>query len=185
MSDTLQTLGGFALIVGLFVAYLRERRARSRPATLPPVPAAAPATATEPASAPAESTGGRSSINWGAPIIYCVLLWGVVHRDTNWRYVWLTLYSAMIAVAVHTMLSAKELAIERRRQPDLTRREHWVKIGVPYLLFPLAGLALVLAGIPGGVLVPALPWVLIILAAVVILPAQAVASRVRKLGRKT
>jgi hypothetical protein len=185
VTDTLQALGGVALIVGLFVAYALERRARHRPATPPPEPVVAPvATAPTPA-APAETTGGRRSINWGAPIIYCVLLWGGAHRDTNWRYVWLTLYAAMLVVAGHTMFSAKEFAIERRRQPDLTWREHWVKIGVPYLLFPVAGLALVLAGVSGGVIVPSLPWVFIILAAVVILPVQVVAHQVRKLWRKT
>jgi hypothetical protein len=171
MSDTLQALGGFALIIGLFVAYFWERRAKRRAA----LPRPEPPRPVEPVTTPAER-GSRSSINWGAPFLYCLLLVGVARGSVVWYWISLIVYTVFLIVAVYSTLSPKELAAEQRRRPGTTRADHYLKLGVPYLLFPGAALALVLSGRVWAVLLPAVPWLLIIPLALIVLPATAVSQ---------
>ena len=169
VSDTLQALGGFALIIGLFVAYIAQRVAQRRAKAPQPV-----VTAPEPAPPQAQS---RGSINWGAPFIYCLLLVGVARGGPIASKVWLVIYVAMFFLAVYSTFSPKELAGEQKRHPGTTRGEHYIRLGIPYVLFPGVSLVLVLAGQGWAVLLPAIPWVLILLFAIVVLPVQALKRR--------
>jgi phosphotransferase system glucose/maltose/N-acetylglucosamine-specific IIC component len=169
MRETLQGLAGLALIVGLFVAYALERRARRRAAEPPPVVA-------EPEPPPAEIIDGTQpapvsygSPNWGAPIVFVLLLVGAAtHRGSWWGVLWQVIYFGIIAVAAYSTFSRKELREEQERRPGTTRRDVFLRIGVPYLLIPLiAWLITMPLGITLGTLVPALPWMLLALLGVV------------------
>ena len=101
------------------------------------------------------------------PIAYCLLLAGAdTHRTSFWGYVWQGIYFALLAVAMYSTFSPKELVAEQARRPGTTRLSHYVTLGVPYILFPAAGWILVepVHWTP-GVLVPALPWALLLIIA--------------------
>jgi hypothetical protein len=173
MSDTLSGLLGFALIAGLFVKYAMDRRAQKRAAHPDSIvsPEAASGIETEPATAVAPEPRARSSSpNWGMPIVYCLLLVGAdTHRANFWGYLWQGLYFALFAVACYSTFSPKELAAEQARRPNTTRLDHYVTLGVPYVLFPAAGWILVEpVGWSPGILVPALPWALLLVVAGVV-----------------
>ena len=171
MSDTLSAVAGGAMIIGLFVAYARERRARTRARQVgasPPVdpvvsaeriPVAAPDTSTE-AAALEPSTGGRSP-NWGLPIVYGLLLIAVAtHRGSVWGTVWQVVYLAIVALGAYSTFAPSELAGEQRRHPGTTRASHYVTFGVPYVLLPLVGWILVgPMRLPIGILAPIAPWI--------------------------
>lgn len=170
MSDTLSGLLGFALIAGLFVKYAMDRRARKRAANPDSIATPEPASviATEPSTTVSSEPRVRSSSpNWGMPVVYCLLLYGAdSHRTNFWGYLWQGLYFALLAVASYSTFSPKELAAEQVRRPGTTRLNQYVTLGVPYVLFPAAGWILVEpVGWSPGVLVPALPWALLLLAA--------------------
>lgn len=160
MSDSLAGILGVLFIAGLFVAYVRQRRERNRPPT--PVVAAeqAPAAASEP-----EPSTHSSSPNWGMPIVYCALLAGAdSHRGTFWGYLWQAIFFALLAVAAYSMFSPRELAATQSRNPETTRVNHYITLGVPYLLFPVIGWVLVMVfGWSAGAFVPALPWAALLL----------------------
>ena len=171
MPETLQGLFGFALIAGLFIWYVRERRARTRAAAPPDSiakpPAERPATEMEPVEAPV--TQG-SSPNWGAPIGFCLLLLGAVtHRGNFWGYLWQACYLGIVVVATYSTFSPKELAAEKLRRPGTTRREHYVKLGVPYILVPVVAWTIAIPlRVNGAWMLPALPWALLLAAGVVL-----------------
>ena len=171
VSDTLSGFFGAALIVGLFVAYAMQRRARNRsPAALETVePPPDTRSETEPA------TSSRSP-NWGMPIVYCLLLVAAdSHRGTFWGYLWQGTFLAILALAAYSTFSPKELASEQMRRPGTTRADHYLSLGVPYLLFPAIGWTLVVVvGWPVGILVPAIPWLLMLLAGAVVVLWQTV-----------
>ena len=161
MTDALAGVVGAVVIGGIVVAYVRERRARTRP------PEVLPAEPPEPLAATDEDTTTirSSSPNWGMPIVYCLLLIGAdTHRDSFWGVLWQAIFFVIVAVAAYSTFSPKELAQEQARQPGTTRMQHYVTFGVPYLLFPLAGWFLAMRmGWRLGVFVPALPWLLLLL----------------------
>lgn len=166
MGDTLSAIGGFALIIGLFVAYAIQRR-NARIAKNPPPaaePAAAPVAAVDAATAETPLRSSRSP-NWGAPILFCLLLLGAAtHRGNFWGYLWQTIFFAFVAVALYSMFSAKDFEIEKKRDPELTRSRHYLTIGVPYVLFPVIGWVVTIPmGINGGFLIPAVAWAPLIL----------------------
>jgi hypothetical protein len=168
MTETLQALFGFALIGGLFVWYFRERRAKR--ATIEPV--AAPivdATADVTTETPVVSLG---SPNWGAPIFYVIVLLAIKGTRGWWSIGWLALYFAVWALAFYSTFSPSQLREEQERRPGTTRRFHYLRFGVPYVLFPLLGwfVAIRLSWLP-GVLIPALPWVVLV-AAVPFIPVR-------------
>ena len=111
-----------------------------------------------------QSPAGRSP-NWGAPLILCALLYGAASQGRSaWGLVWHGLYVAAVLLGAYTAFSNKEFEAERRRAPGTTRFQHIVWYGVPYVLFPVAGwLLAILAGSRFGTLVPALPWVALVL----------------------
>lgn len=169
MNDTIAGLLGFALMAALFVAYAWERRARRRGTTVAGSAevavdvVATPDVATmEPESAVRAQS--RSSPNWGMPIVYGLLLAGAdAHRGSLWGYLWQGLYFALIAVALYSTFSPKELAAEQVRRPDTTRTGHYLALGVPYVLVPaLAWVLVIPLGWMGGIFVPAVPWVLLL-----------------------
>jgi len=171
VSDSVQGLLGFALVAGLFVLYWRERRQRRRAAagesgSVPPLAPVEPAT---PARVEGEEAVGPSpthrSPNLGFPILMCFLLFLTAgHRHDGWGYLWQGLYLVVMAVAAYSTLSPKEYELERGRNPARTRGGHIVVMAVPYVLFPAAGWAMVVvAGWNAGALVPALPWVPLVL----------------------
>jgi Ca2+/Na+ antiporter len=160
--ETLQGLFGFALIIGLFVWYVRERRAKNRP------PALAPERVdVTPVAAEAEPVVRVSSPNWGAPIVYVLLLYAALKaQGTWWSMLWLTIYFAIFGVAWYSTFSEKELEDEQARRPGTTRREHYLKLGVPYLLFPMLGwLGVFVFGWKLAVFIPAIPWLALLAAA--------------------
>ncbi|HEY2824104.1 MAG TPA: hypothetical protein VGI83_01020 [Gemmatimonadales bacterium] len=177
MSDTLQTLGGLALIGGLLVAYIAQRVAARRPQMPPGAPPPDPPPAE--AGAPA-----RSSVNWGAPFIYCALLSVVARGGQVWSIVCLVVYAAFVVIGAHSTFSPRELAAEQRRRSGTTRGEHYLKLGVPYVLVPVLALALVLSGAAWAILLPAVPWVLLLVLAVVVLPVQGLAAWMRRRFRR-
>lgn len=90
------------------------------------------------------------------------------------------LYLAFVAVGVHSLVSPKEFAQEQKRRPGTTRMDHLMNTGVPYVFFPVLAWVLVFpVGWNGGVLIPALPWALMILFAAVVLPGSAAVRWVR------
>ena len=160
VNDTVASLLGAALIAGLFVAYAIQRRERNRP-TPPPATVEAP---------PVSISGQEphtpsSSPNWGMPIVYCLLLATAnSHRGSFWAYLWQGIFFAILALAAYSTFSPKELAMEQTRRPGTTRLHHYITLGVPYLLFPAIGWTLVeVVGWSGGVIVPAIPWLLMLL----------------------
>lgn len=161
VNDTAAGLFGTALIAGLLVAYALQRRGRNRPAP-PPETIDVPPTSTsvEQPQRPSPSP------NWGMPIVYCLLLAAAdSHRGNFWGYLWQGIFFAFLAVAAYSTFSPKELAMEQARRPGTTRQHQYLTLGVPYLLFPAIGWALVeVAGWPGGVFVPAIPWLLLLIA---------------------
>ena len=98
------------------------------------------------------------------PIVYCLLLAGAdSHRGSFWGYLWQGLYGVLFVVAVHSTFSPKELAAEIVRRPDTTRWSHYLTLGVPYVLFPaIAWVVVVPLGWKAGIIVPALPWALLL-----------------------
>ncbi len=176
----MQGLLGFALIAGLFVLYWRERRQRRRaaagePGSVPPVAPVEPAT---PAPFEGEEAVGPSpphrSPNFGFPILMGFLLFLTAgHRHDGWGYLWQGIYLAVMAVAAYSTLSPKEYELERGRDPARTRGVHIAVMAVPYVLFPAAGwVMVVVAGWNAGVLVPALPWVPLVLGAMLAGPLE-------------
>ena len=161
VNDTLAGLLGVALIAGLFAAHSIQRRRRNAPAP-PPETAERPSVSVSAKELQATS----SSPNWGMPIVYCLLLAAAdSHRGNFWGYLWQWIFFAFLAVAAYSTFSPKELAMEQTRRPGTTRQHQYLTLGVPYLLFPAIGWALVeLAGWPGGVFVPAIPWLLLLIA---------------------
>ena len=159
MNDTVASLLGAALIAGLFVAYAIQRRARNRPT--PP-----PGTIDVPPVSISGQEPHAASPNWGMPIVYCLLLAAAdSHRGSFWGYLWQGIFFALLAVAAYSTFSPKELALEQSRRPGTTRLHHYMTLGVPYLLVPAIGWALVeVAGWSGGVFVPAVPWLLLLIA---------------------
>lgn len=185
MSDSVKGLLGFALVAGLFVLYWRERRQRRRaaagePGSVPPLAPALPAT---PAPAQGEEAVGPSpphrSPNFGFPILMCFLLFLTAgHRHDGWGYLWQGLYLAVVAVAVYSTLSPKEFERDHGQHPERTRRVHIVVMAVPYVLFPAAGwVMVVVVGWNAGVLVPALPWVPLVLGAMLAGPLEGLQRR--------
>ena len=166
MNDALAGVIGAVAIGAIFVAYARERRARMRP---PEVVLAEPPE--QVASTEEEPTIRSSSPNWGMPIVYCLLLIGAdTHRNSFWGALWQAIFFVILAVAAYSTFSPKELAEEQARQPGTTRMQHYVTLGVPYLLFPLAGWFLAMRlGWRRGVLVPALPWMFLLLLGLVVI----------------
>src|SRR5712672_2993719 len=135
VSDALSAIGGFALIVGLFAAYIAQRVAARRAKAPQPAPLPAP----EPpphavAAGPAEPA--RSSINWGAPFLYCTLLTVAARAGPVWSTICLVGYAVFVVVGAYSTFSPKELAEEQRRRPGTTRWEHYGKTGFPYVLVP-------------------------------------------------
>ncbi len=173
MIETLQGVFGLALIAGLFVWYARERRARKHPSA--PAPEAVKATSVE----DAEPVVRGASPNWGAPIAYVLLLHAALRsQGTWWSMVWLTIYFAIFGVAWYSTFSEKELADEQARRPGTTRREHYFKLGVPYLLFPMLGwLGAFVFGWRPAVFIPTIPWLLLIAAGLVLWGREAWARR--------
>ena len=173
MLETLQTLFGLALIIGLFVWYARERRARNRP------PASAPELVdATPVVDEGEPVVHGPSPNWGAPIVYVLLLYAALRtQGTWWSMLWLTIYFMIFGVAWYSTFSEKELADEQARRPGTTRREHYIKLGVPYLLFPLLGwLGAIVFGWKLAVFIPAIPWLALLAAAAFLIVRRAVSK---------
>ena len=173
MTETLQALFGFSLIVGLFVWYFRERRAKNRPA---PAAALEPVARPEPETAePSSNEVSLGSPNWGAPLIYVILLTAIRATQRSWwSLLWLGIYFGIWALAVYSTFHPKELAAEQARRPGTTPAFHYVRYGVPYVLFPFVGwLVAVRLGWGLGVFIPALPWIFLIVGA----PFIAVRSR--------
>lgn len=164
MSDTGSAVGGFALIIGLFVAYALERRAarakKNPSAPTEPAPVAAPAATSDHASPAASAPQGRSP-NWGAPIVFCLLLFGAAtHRHSFWGYLWQAIFLAFVAFGVYSTASKRDFEIDRKRDSELTRTLYVITTGVPYVFFPLLGWTMVVPfGLNAGVIVPALAWV--------------------------
>ena len=161
MAEALQGLLGFALIIGLFVYYARERRANKHL----PASTVVDVIANDP-TVSAETEVRGSSPNWGAPIVYVLLLVAAQRSDGSWwRMLWLSLYFSIFGVAWYSMFSDKEFADEVARRPGTTRREQYFKIGVPYLLFPFLGwLGVIVFGWRAAVLIPAIPWLALVVA---------------------
>jgi uncharacterized protein YneF (UPF0154 family) len=146
---------GVALIVGLFVAYVVQRREKTKPLPVPPPMAEA--------IAEAVPTPRGSSPNWGAPILFCGLLYGAATAGVWWSVLWQVLYFVLVALGAYTAFSAKEFAGELKRDPATTRREHYLKFAVPYVLVPVIAWVLAIpVGWTSAALLPALPWVLLI-----------------------
>jgi hypothetical protein len=157
---------GFALIVGLFVAYFLQQREKKRPAEPAPTEpgAAAP-------SANDEAIGPRgSSPNWGAPILFCGFLYGATSRaGTGWSVFWQLLYFGLVALGAYTAFSAKEFAGEQARNPSVTRRDHMLQYGVTYVAVPVIAWVLAIPfGWPTATLLPALPWALLLIVGLVV-----------------
>ena len=164
MNDTGGAIVGAVLLIGIVVAYVRERRARARPATTEAAPAPPP-----PVDADATTEVVRSaSPNWGAPIIFCLLLIAAdTHRNSAWGYLWQALYGAVVLFAVYSTFNPKELADEMERRPGTTRAHHYVMLGVPYVVVPVVAWTLLFPfGWRPAVLLPVLPWVLLLLVSV-------------------
>jgi hypothetical protein len=172
--ETLQGLFGLALIVGLVWWYARERRTKDRPPAPPPEPVDA-----TPVVEDGEPTSRGSSPNWGAPIVYVLLLYAAVRSQGSWwSMLWLTIYFAIFGVAWYSTFSEKELVDEQARRPGTTRREHYFKLGVPYLLFPMLGwLGVCVFGWKLAVFIPTIPWVLLMAAGLVLWGREALATR--------
>jgi hypothetical protein len=159
---------GFALIVGLFVAYAMQQRSTRRAAEDAAAPkpaaieAASPEVAADDARVQAVSSG---SPNWGAPVLFTGFLIGAAtHRDSWWGILWQVLYFAMLAVAAWSTFGPGDLREEQRRHPGTTRSDMLVRIGIPYLLIPLVGWLLVIPLNHGAAaLLPAIPWILLAL----------------------
>jgi hypothetical protein len=163
VGDAGSALLGFGLIVGLFVAYAIQRRGSAKgaePAQAAPVPTE-PAAPVE-AAAPAEERRG-SSPNWGAPIIFVLLLFGAAtQRGNGWGYLWQILFGLVVAVGAHTAFSPKEFAAELKRDPQATRATHALTFGIPYVLIPVvAWVVTIPLGRNWGSLIPAAPWALL------------------------
>ena len=105
------------------------------------------------------------------PIVYCLLLAAAdSHRGNFWGYLWQGIFLAILALAAYSTFSPKELAMEQARRPGTTRVDHYLSLGVPYLLFPAIGWTLVeVAGWSAGMFVPAIPWLLMLLAGAVLI----------------
>jgi hypothetical protein len=161
--ETLQGLAGLALIVGLFVFYVRERRAKSRQPLIEVQP---PVARVEAPTTPETKPPRGSSPNWGAPIIFVLLLSGAAtHRGSWWGVLWQALYFAVIVVGLYSTFSPKELAAEQARRPGTTRRDVYLTLGVPYLLVPIvAWIVTIPFAFAPGAFIPALPWVALIVA---------------------
>ena len=103
------------------------------------------------------------------PVVYCLLLVGAdTHRGNFWGYLWQTLYAVIFAVAVYSTFSPRELAAEQKRRPGTTRADHYLTLGVPYVLFPaIAWVVTIPLGWRGGVVVPALPWAVLLVVGLV------------------
>jgi len=166
VSDDAYGLLGLLFIVGLFVAYGVERRAKR--SAVQPGAAGAAAPSGPPAKTrppyPSDYLPAHSAELGCLPIVPSVLLLLVVtHRDDFWGILWQVVFFALIAVATWAALRPSEIASARRWDPELTPRAHRLRIGVGFVVLPLVGwvLAVPLRWDPGCV-VPALPWVLIL-----------------------
>jgi hypothetical protein len=161
--ETLQGLAGLALIVGLFVFYARERRAKGRP---PVVDGTPPVARVEALATPDAAPSRGSSPNWGAPIVFVLLLLGAAtHRGSWWGVLWQVLYFVIIGVALYSTFSPKEFAAELARRPGTTRGDVYLTLGVPYILVPIAGWIVTIPfNFAPGAFIPALPWVALIVA---------------------
>jgi hypothetical protein len=177
VSDGVQALFGLLLLVGLFVAYgverRRKRRAPAHRASAPREARPAPATARQ--VAPDDGPPARSWELGCLPLAPSILLLlAATHRDDVWGTVWQAVFFAVVGLAAWSALSPREFAKAAAGDPGLSRREHILRYGAGFVLFPLVGWGLVvpLAWTPGFV-VPAVPW------AVVYAVAYAAAARRR------
>lgn len=172
MPDWLSGVLGFAFIVGLFVAYAAEQRARRRAKNPPPAPdpAAEPVVSAQQATAPSDAAASvelarsASSPNWGAPIVFCLLLlFAATHRHSFWGYLWQTIFWVIVLVAAYSAFLPSEIAKEQARHPGMTKRDIFLITGVPYVVLPIIGWVLVIPlGWNWAVIVPALPWALLL-----------------------
>lgn len=157
---------GLLLIVGLFVAYGVQRR-RQRQERLPrraePSPNPEPA-ADAPASPRVDDPPARSADLGCLPIVPSVLLLLVVtHRGDFWGTLWQVVFFSLVAVAAWSALSPSEFARASRGDPEMTRRDHILTMGVGFVVLPLLGwvVAVPLRWDP-GFLIPALPWAVLL-----------------------
>ncbi len=164
MTELLQELLGFALIGALFAAYFVQRRRRGKPAAAvaPSPPPPIPAPAAEPGPAAEVSLG---SPNWAVPAVFVALLAGAAtHRGSGWGTLWTAIFWLIVLAAAYSAFAPSQVAAELARRPGMTRSLHYVRIGVPYVLFPAIAYVVVmpLHWLP-GLAIAALPWLALLL----------------------
>jgi hypothetical protein len=160
---------GFLFIAGLFAAYALQERDKKRQAERADAPPQQQPVVAEPVAA-VERPVSQGSPNWGAPILFTgLLIAAATHRDSWWGVFWQVPYFALMAVAAYSTFHPKEIAEEQRRRPGTTRRDVFIRTGIPYLIIPLIAWTVTIpAGLNAGALIAAVPWILLAIIGMVV-----------------
>ena len=175
VNDAVDGLIGLALIGGLFLAYYVERRStRLRREQAERI------TALPPAIAEAPSPSGPSP-SFAISFIYTALLIAAAtHADSGWGYLWLALFGILFIFALRSTFGRGDYESARTNAPTLTRREHVLMNGIPYVLLPLIGFVLVIPyGWIWGAVVPGVIWLVPLGAGIALETFEAIRGRKR------
>ena len=157
VNDTVDALLGLALIGGLFFAYYIQRRNKRLAREAPERVAVLPPEVVVP-SGPSGPSGPSPS--FAASLAYTiVLVAAATHPHSFWGYFWQALFGVMLVFSLVTTFARGDYEASRTKAPALSRREHMLMNGIPYVLLPLVGWVLVIPfGWIWGAIVPGVIW---------------------------